>query len=228
MRQKAMITICVLILFIGLGLIAYPTFAQQGTSTCQSKVISEYEEEMKKEDKQKIEKIEENAREFNQKLASGKINGTVPTENGYYEQLLLPNGPRIMGYIHIPKIDVHLPIYHGCSEQVLRVGCGHLPQSSLPIGGKGTHSMLCAHSGMAAAAMFTELPNLKVGDVFYLEILGKSLKYRIQSEEDIRIILPTQGDTLSPDPEEDACTLITCVPRNINSHRLLVTGHRIL
>ena len=132
-----------------------------------------------------------------------------------------------MGYIRIPKIHVELPIFHGVATDTLDAGCGHMPQSSLPIGGESTHAVLSAHTGMASAPMFSDLPQLTVGDRFTIKILGQDLTYEIQSEADIRTVLPVEVQAVQIKSGQDLCTLVTCVPFGVNTHRLLVTGHRI-
>ena len=129
-----------------------------------------------------------------------------------------------MGYINIPKINATLPIYHGTDETTLELGIGHLLGSSLPIGGSSTHSILTAHSGMASQKMFSDLPQLLVGDVFYLDILNDRLAYQV---DQINTVLPHETELLGIEDGKDLCTLVTCTPFGVNTHRLLVRGHRI-
>lgn len=129
-----------------------------------------------------------------------------------------------MGYVEIPKIDVNLPVYHGTSEEVLEKGVGHLIGSSLPIGGEGFHSVLTGHSGLAGARLFSDLDQLALGDCFYLHVLGETLAYEVT---EINTVLPYETDLLLAESEEDLCTLVTCTPYGVNSHRLLVRGSRV-
>lgn len=156
------------------------------------------------------------AEAYNLSLLQGAV------ETGEYEQILnISDG--IMGYLKIPRIHVSLPIYHGTGEEILRKGVGHLPESAFPIGGKGNHTVLTGHTGLPSARLLTDLRDLEEGDCFYISILGDSLCYRV---EKIQVVLPEKADSLIPVPGEDLCTLVTCTPYGINSHRLLVTGKR--
>ena len=141
-----------------------------------------------------------------------------------YKNQLNVTGNSIMGYVHIPSINVHLPIYHGTDTKTLEKGIGHLLGSSLPVGGDTTHSILTAHSGMANQKMFSDLPQLKIGDVFYLEVLGETLAYQV---DQIKTVLPYDVTYLGIEEGRDLCTLVTCTPFGVNTHRLLVRGTRI-
>ena len=141
-----------------------------------------------------------------------------------YNELLNLHGSGLMGYVEIPKIDVNLPIYHGTSEEVLQKGIGHLVGSSLPIGGEGFHSVLTGHSGLAGAKLFSDLDQLVPGDTFFLHILGETLAYEVT---EINTVLPYETELLLAVPGEDLCTLVTCTPYGVNSHRLLVRGSRV-
>ena len=141
-----------------------------------------------------------------------------------YEELLDVNGVGIMGYIDIDAIGVELPIYHGTDSSVLNIAVGHLEGSSLPVGGESTHCVLSAHRGLPSARLFTDLDRLKTGDTFTLSVLNRLLTYEI---DQILIVKPEEVDTLAIEPGQDLCTLVTCTPYGINSHRLLVRGHRV-
>ena len=162
------------------------------------------------------------AEAYNELLASGATAAELDTLD--YDSLLNLAGNGIMGYIEIPAIDVLLPICHGVGEDSLERGAGHMPTTSLPIGGRGTHTVISAHSGMATARMFTDLEQLEAGDVFYLHVLNEALSYEV---DQILVVKPYQIDALKIDREKDYVTLITCTPYGVNSHRLLVRGHRI-
>lgn len=141
-----------------------------------------------------------------------------------YDSQLDIAGNGIMGYVGIPKIQVNLPIYHGTDAEVLDRGVGHLLGSSLPVGGKNTHTILSGHSGMASQKMFTDLEQLSPGDIFYLNVLNETLAYQVT---EINTVLPYETDLLGIVPGEDLCTLVTCTPYGVNTHRLLVRGYRI-
>ena len=221
------ISVIMLMLLAGVGLMIYPIAASIYMESVRSEIQTEYEQQIITSDSHDLERVRENAEKYNALLANGQINILDPEKNGYYEQLVIPEQTSVMGYVHIPRIQVDLPIYHGIDSKVLSAGCGHLPQSSLPIGGKSTHSVLSAHTGMASSKMFSDLPLLRPGDSFILEVLGEKLTYQIQGPEDIRTVLPVEVRAVQIQNEKDLCTLVTCTPIGVNTHRLLVTGHRI-
>ena len=141
-----------------------------------------------------------------------------------YEALLNIAGSGVMGYIEIPELKVSLPVYHGVDEGVLQIAVGHIPGTSLPTGGKGTHRVLSGHRGLPSAKLFTNLDQLREGDIFMLRILDETLTYEV---DQILIVEPHEVEALAIDPNEDYCTLVTCTPYGINTHRLLVRGHRV-
>ena len=171
---------------------------------------------------EKIDAARAEAEAYNELLASGATAAELEALD--YDSLLNLAGNGIMGYIEIPAIDVLLPIYHGVGEDSLERGAGHMPSTSLPIGGRGTHTVISAHSGMATARMFTDLEQLEEGDFFYLHVLDGTLSYEV---DQILVVKPYQIDALKIDREQDYVTLVTCTPYGVNSHRLLVRGHRI-
>lgn len=211
---------------VGVGLMLYPILSARYTESVRSEVHSEYNEIIQEEDTSYLDALWAAAEEYNRKLFNMEIDKLQPAENGYYEQLKLATTD-VMAYIHIPKINVTLPVSHGIGEKVLASGCGHVPQSSLPIGGENTHSVISAHTGMATSPMFSDLELLVPGDIFQIEILGQTLTYQIMSQEDIKKVLPHEVSHISIQAGEDLCTLVTCTPFGVNSHRLLVCGHRI-
>lgn len=221
------LSIIILLLLLGLGLMLYPMFSAWYNEHHRSELHTDYMEQIQSIDNSQLDAIRAAADQHNRSLAAGDLDRLKPEENGYFTQLVIPGGSQVMGYIKIPKIRVMLPIVHGCDAQALQTACGHMPQSSLPVGGSGTHAVLSAHTGMASSPMFSDLPQLRPGDVFQLEILGEVLTYQIQSDADIATVLPADVQSLNIRPDEDLCTLITCVPFGVNTHRLLVTGHRI-
>lgn len=225
-QKTFIIILLIIILLLGIACVVYPAFSSWYNERTKAQVMTEYMEAMEKLDNQKISDAKAAAIEHNRKLFYREIAPNDPYGNGYFQQLNL-SGNGIMGYIRIPKIDVHLAIYHSAEEPAISLGAGHLPETSLPIGGENTHSALSAHSGMASNALFSELERLKVGDYFYIDILGETLTYKIMDEDDIIAVLPHETEHLVIEPGEDLITLITCVPYSVNTHRLLVTGTRV-
>ena len=223
MKKRVFILLPLLLLFLlGLGLVAYPIVSSYYTEKHQSQVHTQYQEVLERADSREIEEARTAAESYNQLLASGATAAELEALD--YDSLLTLAGNGIMGYVEIPAIDVLLPICHGVGEDSLERGAGHLPSTSLPIGGKGTHTVISAHSGMATARMFTDLEQLEAGDVFYLHVLAETLSYEV---DQILVVKPYQIDALKIDREKDYVTLITCTPYGVNSHRLLVRGHRI-
>ena len=223
MKKRVFILLPLLLLFLlGLGLVAYPIVSSYYTEKHQSQVHTQYQEVLERADSREIEEARTAAESYNQLLASGATAAELEALD--YDSLLNLAGNGIMGYVEIPAIDVLLPICHGVGEDSLERGAGHLPSTSLPIGGKGTHTVISAHSGMATARMFTDLERLEEGDFFYLHVLNETLAYEV---DQILVVKPYQIDALKIDREQDYVTLITCTPYGVNSHRLLVRGHRI-
>ncbi len=223
MKKRVFILLPLLLLFLlGLGLVAYPIVSSYYTEQHQSQVHTQYQEVVEKADGEELDTARAEAEAYNELLASGATAAELDTLD--YDSLLNLAGNGIMGYIEIPAIDVLLPICHGVDEDSLEHGAGHISTTSLPIGGKGTHTVISAHSGMATARMFTDLEQLEAGDVFYLHVLDEALAYEV---DQILVVKPYQIDALKIDKEQDYVTLITCTPYGVNSHRLLVRGHRI-
>ena len=223
MKKRVFILLPLLLLFLlGLGLVAHPIVSSYYTEKHQSQVHTQYQEVLERADSREIEEARTAAESYNQLLASGATAAELEALD--YDSLLNLAGNGIMGYVEIPAIDVLLPICHGVGEDSLERGAGHLPSTSLPIGGKGTHTVISAHSGMATARMFTDLEQLEAGDVFYLHVLAETLSYEV---DQILVVKPYQIDALKIDRGQDYVTLITCTPYGVNSHRLLVRGHRI-
>jgi sortase A len=224
--RKRLTTIFLLLLFlIGLSLLAYPTVSDYWNSLHQSRAITQYTAEVAELDNDRYAEVLEAARQYNESLlgqSNRYILGDAALEA--YEELLNVGGNGIMGYIEIPSIDCTLSIYHTASEAVLQTGVGHIPGSSLPVGGVGTHTVLSGHRGLPSARLFTDLDKLNVGDTFILHILDEVLTYEV---DQILIVDPEEMDALEIDPEQDLCTLVTCTPYGINTHRLLVRGHRV-
>ena len=215
----------ILILLIGLSLMLYPSFADWWNSFHSSRAIASYVEQVANIDDAQYEELWDAARDYNQSLLHRPNDFILSDEQQeIYKSLLDIGGNGIMGYIEIPMIDVMLPIYHGTEESVLQIAVGHLDWTSLPVGGAGSHCVLSGHRGLPSARLFTDLDKLKVGDVFMLHVLNEILTYEI---DQILIVEPQDTDPLLIEPGKDLCTLITCTPYGINSHRMLVRGHRI-
>ena len=215
----------ILILLAGVSLLLYPTVSDYWNSFHQSRAIASYAEQVANIDDAQYEELWDAARDYNQSLLHRPNDFILSDEQQeIYKSLLDIGGNGIMGYIEIPMIDVMLPIYHGTKESVLQIAVGHLDWTSLPVGGAGSHCVLSGHRGLPSARLFTDLDKLKVGDVFMLHVLNEILTYEI---DQILIVEPQDTDPLLIEPGKDLCTLITCTPYGINSHRMLVRGHRI-
>ena len=211
----------------GCALLAYPKVSQWLNGMHQSEVIADYSSAVDGLDDEEAQRELKRAEDYNDHLtetvALADPFETKLTENDQYSTLLNFTAEGVMGYIEIPKINVLLPIYHGVSSGVLSKGIGHLPETSLPVGSESTHCVLAGHSGMSDARLFTDLPKLESGDVFYLHIYNKTLTYTV---DQVKKVLPTDTSDLTIVDGEDYVTLVTCVPIAVNSHRLLVRGTR--
>ena len=224
--KRRLSTILFGVVFIaGLSLLLYPTVSDYWNSFHQSRAIASYAEAVAQVDDDTYVKMLEAARAYNEKLAGSEQSWTLSEEEReeYYE-LLNVAGSGIMGYIEIPSINVSLPIYHGVDEAVLQIAVGHIEGSSLPVGGLGSHCVLSGHRGLPSAKLFTNLDQLVEGDVFMIRVLDETLTYEV---DQIRIVEPTDLSALEREDGKDYCTLVTCTPYGVNSHRLLVRGHRI-
>ena len=213
------------VLFLGLSLMLYPTFSDWWNSFHQTQVIHTYAEVVTDMDNDKYETIWTDAWNYNQSLINRSNHFLLSDEQkAEYEALLDVGGSGVMGYIEIPAIDVVLPVYHGTEEAVLQVAVGHLDWTSLPVGGESSHCVLSGHRGLPSARLFTDLDKLVPGDRFLLRILDEILTYEV---DQIRIVEPQETDDLLIVEGMDYCTLVTCTPYGINSHRMLVRGHRV-
>lgn len=224
MKKDRTNLILVLIFIIGLSVVLYPTVSDYWNSRTQSRAIASYSETVATMDEEDYNEVFAAAESYNQALGKVKMPFVNFDQVEGYEELLDVSGTGIMGYVTIEKIRVELPIYHGTEDSVLQIAAGHLQGSSLPVGGKGTHSVISAHRGLPSAKLFTDLGELEEGDTFTVTVLNRKLTYRVNQ---IRIVEPQEIQELEIDPEEDYCTLMTCTPYGINSHRLLVRGIRI-
>lgn len=215
----------VLAFFIGLGLIAYPTASDYWNRFHQTQAISSYAESISKIDNETYERMWGEADAYNAWLAQRKFQLTLnKKEIEEYYATLQVSDTGIMSYIEIPVINVKLPIYHGTEESVLQVAVGHIAGTSLPTGGPSTHCVLSGHRGLPSARLFTDITRLVVGDQFLIQTLDETLTYEV---DQIHIVLPEECDDLRIEEGKDYCTLVTCTPYGVNTHRLLVRGHRI-
>lgn len=235
MRKRISRIFLFLLFLIGAGIFAYPTISDQWNRYHQSQVIAEYQETMKNPDKEETQKLWEETKAYNEKIQKNTFDHDAFSqeeknlrETDYWQVLNLDDNG-IMGYLEIPKIQVRLPIYHGTSETVLQIGAGHLYGTNLPIGGEGNHSVIAGHRGLPSAKLFTDLDELETGDVFYIHILDQVLTYEVDQISDMieKDDMDTLTDRMKQVEGEDYVTLFTCTPYGVNSHRLLVRGHRI-
>ncbi len=224
--RKTITTVALVVVFlVGLSLLLYPTVSDWWNSMHQSRAITGYAEAVAGLGDEDYEALLEEARAYNESLVGKADRFSLSDEElEEYESLLSVDGTEVIGYIEIDKIDCYLPIYHGTSSAVLQVGVGHLEGSSLPVGGESTHAVISGHRGLASAELFTNLDQLEVGDTFTITVLDETLTYEV---DQIRIVEPTDFSELAIEEGEDLCTLMTCTPYGINTHRLLVRGHRV-
>ncbi|MFR3174984.1 MAG: class C sortase [Acutalibacteraceae bacterium] len=211
----------VLLLLVGLGLILYPLLSNYFASGEQSAVQAQYVDEVSAMENAKIEAELEAARLYNEALLS--VQDTDEVKLRAYDELLNFAGNGVMATLEVPVIDVELPIYHGVGEDVLQKGVGHMPGTSLPIGGASTHAVLSAHAGLPSARLFTDLDQLVVGDQFCIHVLGEALYYEV---DQIVVTIPSDTDAVQIVEGKDYVTLLTCTPYGVNTHRLLVRGRR--
>ena len=229
-RQILSIIGLVLVFLLALGLMLYPLISSKVNAKYASEIQTSYEAVIEKADNSALLDAKEKAIAYNESITPGASvddaysQDALLTATRDYDGLLNIAGDGIMGYVKIPKIGVQLPIYHGTDNDSLERGIGHLLGSSLPVGGDSTHTILTAHSGMASQKMFSDLPQLTIGDVFYLRILGETLAYQV---DQINTVLPHDTTFLGIEQGEDLATLVTCTPFGVNTHRLLVRGERI-
>lgn len=226
MRSKVSTIILIVILLIGLSLLLYPTVADWWNSFHASRAIASYSDAVSAMESEDAEKLLAEARAYNEALAIQSGNRFEPDEEQHekYMHTLDVTGTGIMGYIQIPAANVSLPIYHTVEDTVLQIAAGHIEGTSLPVGGPGTHAVISGHRGLPSARLFTDIDKLVEGDVFMIRVLNNTFTYQV---DQIRIVLPEEVSDLEIVPGEDYCTLVTCTPYGINSHRLLVRGTRI-
>lgn len=236
MRGKLFTILLGLLFLTGFGILIYPSVADQWNTFRQSKLISDYEEAVSQMSEETFEEVWAAARDYNQTFTRNSILGDVfgidkaeNIEETEYWKVLNATGDGVMGYLTVPKINIKLAIYHGTDEKVLQTGVGHLNGTKLPVGGEGNHTVLSAHRGLPSAKLFTDIDQLEKGDMFYLHILNEDMAYEVD-----RVIPMIDKDdydaleeALQVEEGQDYVTLFTCTPYGVNSHRLLVRGHRV-
>lgn len=228
-KRRIFDIIRILVLLVALSVLLYPTVSNYLYEKNSSRVVSHYDEEVVKLSREEKEEMLAEARQYNEKML-GNIELLDPFSpikdemDAYYASLLNVDGDGMMGYVRIPRINVELPIYHGTSENVLQSGAGHFEGTSLPVGGESTHTVLTGHRGLPSKMLFTDLDELEKGDIFYIKVLGENLAYEV---DQILTVLPEETEELSIVSGKDYATLVTCTPYAVNTHRLLIRGHRI-
>ncbi len=225
MKKKLSTIFILIVLFVGLSLLLYPSLGDYINNLNQNRDITRYVENVAKIDKKQYNKILNKAKKYNSDLAKAPTHWKLSdAEIKLYEETLDISGTGIMGYVEIPKINCSLPIYHGTDANVLQIAIGHLEGSSLPIGGRGSHSILSGHRGLPSARLFTDIDKLNEGDSFIVRVLDETLTYEV---DQIRVVEPHETADLERVEDQDLCTLVTCTPYGVNTHRLLVRGHRV-
>ncbi len=224
-KGRIVTVILTLVLIVGLSLLLYPMLSDYWNSLHQSKAVAEYAENVANIDQNEYEQLLKAAEEYNEKLRGRDDRYHMTADElKEYNELLNIAGNGVMGYIEVPSIGVALPIYHGVDEAVLQIAIGHIEWSSLPIGGESTHSVVSGHRGLPSAKLFSDLDKLKKYDLFIIRVLDETYTYEV---DQIRTVEPDDAKDLSVEEGKDLCTLVTCTPYGVNSHRLLVRGHRV-
>ena len=226
MRQSKWITVLLfIILLAGLSLLLYPSFSAYWNSMHQSREIASYAEVAAGYSQEEFQKMWDAAVEYNRALAArGGVQLLSEEQLEEYMSLLNLAAGGIMGYVEVPSVKIELPMYHGTGDVELQRGVGHIDWSSLPVGGESSHSVLSSHRGLPSARLFTDLDKVLVGDVILLHVLDRKLTYEV---DQIVTVLPDNVEELGISAAADYCTLVTCTPYGVNTHRLLVRGHRV-
>lgn len=224
-RRLLPVTVAVIALAVGLAVLLYPSVSEYVSSLNYRRTIEDYGRSVGKMDDAARLNDMDAARAWNDELSrvSGRIGSLSDEQKERYLKLLDPTGTGMMGYVEIGKLNIYLPIYHGTEEETLHGGIGHVEGSSLPIGGEGTHAILSGHTGLPSAKLFSNIDQLEKGDVFLIHVLGETLAYKVDS---LKVMLPEQAEKQEIKAGEDICTLMTCTPYGVNTHRLLVRGIR--
>ena len=222
-KRRYVLLVLLLLLLLGVGLATYPMISSYYTARHQSQVSVQFQAALEAMPQAEIQADRAAAERYNRELAAGTLLHYTTEDGTAYEDILDSAGTGMMGYVEIPVIDVKIPIYHYTTDESLEKGAGHLFGSSLPVGGESTHAILSAHRGLPSAKLFTDLNLVEEGDIFYLHILNQTLAYEV---DQIQTVLPDQTESLAIEEGKDYVTLVTCTPYAVNTHRLLVRGHR--
>lgn len=225
MKKHLSTAALILVLLAGVSLLLYPTVSNYWNARHASRAVANYTQEVQALDRDAYDRMLAEAAAYNRSLLTREnAFALTDAQQAQYDRLLDISGTGVMGYIEIPSINVSLPVCHGTSDSVLQIAVGHLSWTSLPVGGAGTHCVLSGHRGLPSAKLFTNLDRLVEGDTFVIRVLDESLTYEV---DQILIVEPEDVTALQIEPGKDLCTLVTCTPYGINSHRLLVRGHRV-
>lgn len=227
--EKLLLIISIIFIILGVGIFLYPSISNYLAEKNHIDIIRNYDDLIVKIDEEKINEEKEKAKIYNENLSGDPVHDPFVIGSGYalpenYKEVLNVGDDGVMGYVEIPKISVYLPIYHGTSDDVLEKGVGHIQNTSVPIGGNSTHSVLTGHTGLPNAELFTRLDELGIGDIFYIHVLDDVLTYKVF---ETKVILPDKIDELQILNGKDYVTLVTCTPYGVNSHRLLVKAERV-
>ena len=227
--EKLLLIISIIFIILGVGIFLYPSISNYLAEKNHIDIIRNYDDLIVKIDEEKINEEKEKAKIYNENLSGDPVHDPFVIGSGYalpenYKEVLNVSDDGVMGYVEIPKISVYLPIYHGTSDDVLEKGVGHIQNTSVPIGGNSTHSILTGHTGLPNAELFTRLDELGIDDIFYIHVLGDVLTYKVF---ETKVILPDKIDELQILNGKDYITLVTCTPYGVNSHRLLVKAERV-
>lgn len=229
-KNRVITVILVLVLITGLGVLVYPFVSNMLHDRKQDEIITEYDEKLENLDQEERDAMLAEAREYNESLLGNVVltdpfdPAAMEKQNEEYDSIQNVDGNGVMAYLEIPRIDLYEAVYHGTSDEVLALGIGHLMNTSLPVGGEGTHAVLSGHTGLPEAELFTNLEQVEEGDIFYIHVLGETLAYEV---DQIKVVEPSDTSDLLIEQGKDYVTLVTCTPYGINSHRLLVRGHRV-
>lgn len=229
-KNRVITVILVLVLIAGLGVLVYPFVSNMLHDRKQDEIITEYDEKLADLDQEERDAMLAEVREYNESLLGNVVltdpfdPAAMEKQNEEYDSILNVDGNGVMAYLEIPRIDLYEAVYHGTSDEVLARGIGHLMNTSLPVGGEGTHAVLSGHTGLPEAELFTNLEQVEEGDIFYIHVLGETLAYEV---DQIKVVEPSDTSDLLIEQGKDYVTLVTCTPYGINSHRLLVRGHRV-